>query len=562
MAAELGHFALSLAMATSLTGAILLCWGKLASNSGSPSLIRSVALSILLPILVAAAALAWSFAAVDLSVATVAENAAIATPLGYRILAAIAAPQASSVAVAAAIAAAGAAEACLRPGAPADDARFVGTIAGIVCAVLGTAMLIDMPFRRAIPVPIDGRDLDPVLQSVPGAVARALALLAAAAASTALAAIVARRGARRDGGIAARVAWTAATAILALDLWTGAPFARSPWNAAGAPWGIVVTWFLFTVQLHLVGVAKAPSRPGWQLVATSIAAWGAALILAAPTSATWGAVAAGAALSAVAFGAGGDLAPRSGGARRPIGISAAGWRRLRAGATVGVAIGAIAGALNPTAAPGWIVAACLGTCGCALATIIANWTARLRLREAGLAGLGRRLAILWPRTHLRSLAHAVATVTVGSLLISIAGGGEFTVALAAGEHWRAGSQLLVLDAHEVSGGDNFTEDRLLLRLDGGRGGSAVAVRRYHPARAQTTRRTAVIASGFSLIAVTVLGPAAMPGGATAWALNVTHAPLGVVARLGVSLLAVTGLVLIAVAAVGRLRRPLDASVRT
>ncbi|MBL8673158.1 MAG: hypothetical protein JNK11_21040 [Alphaproteobacteria bacterium] len=539
MAAELGQFALSLALATSLTGALVLAWRRSGRDVATAALARAIPLSVLMPLLAAVAALVWSFVAVDLSLAAVAGHSSSATPLAYRVLAALAAPPSCLVSVGAVLTVAAVARAEAAPRAQASTGRFPAALLALAAVQLGAAFLADEPFRRAIPAPIDGRDLDPTLQFLPAAFGKALAIIAAASAGVTLAAVAASTGVSRTPNaatISARLTWAIATAVVALDL------ADLEWSLTGDLASIVPVWVLATIQLHLLGPAKLPGRARALLIALSLLAWAAALLHATPSSAAWGAIGAGTALSFAAF-----LAARSAGRsdRRAsrLGTSwSVPWQRWRACAIVGVACGAIAGAVNPTAAPGWIVAIGLGSCAWALAIALSSWGARLHLHRAGLAGLGGRMAILWPRTHLRSMAHVVAALTAASLFVSISAGEKSMVALAAGEEWRGGAQRLLFASVETGGGGNFAEDRLEFRYGSARG---AAIRRHHPAREQTARRAAFIDSGLGLIAITAHGPIGTQDNAAAWSLSIVRRPLGLIALAGAGFLALAGLALVA-----------------
>lgn len=87
MIAEVGQFALALALAFSIVLAVYPLWGAYKGHSGAMLLARPLAYGQFLFTAIAYAALTWAFVVNDFSVAYVAANSNTQLPLAYRITA-------------------------------------------------------------------------------------------------------------------------------------------------------------------------------------------------------------------------------------------------------------------------------------------------------------------------------------------------------------------------------------------------------------------------------------------------------------------------------------------
>ncbi len=185
MIAELGHFALALALCCALAQALLPLWG----GRGGPDAARSPAQRALLQaapgmaraqfalLALAYAALTGSFIEHDFSVALVARHSNSLLPLAYRVAAVWGNHEGSILLWALILAGWGVAMSLCVPAATAPGREASRWHAQTVLAVLGAVgvglllftLLASNPFARLLPAPLDGRDLNPMLQD-PGMV--------------------------------------------------------------------------------------------------------------------------------------------------------------------------------------------------------------------------------------------------------------------------------------------------------------------------------------------------------------------------------------------------------
>ena len=165
MIPELGHFALALGCAVAFAQCALPIWG---AHRGDARLMRAapaLAIGQLIALVCACACLVWSAVVDDFSVANVAENSAATKPLIYKITGTWGNHEGSILLWALILALCGGAVAGFGARLPsALRARVIGVLGGTSAGFLLFALLTSNPFLRIWPAPIDGRDMNPLLQ--------------------------------------------------------------------------------------------------------------------------------------------------------------------------------------------------------------------------------------------------------------------------------------------------------------------------------------------------------------------------------------------------------------
>ena len=165
MIAELGHFALTLALALAVVQVVFPLIGAHRGNVTFMAIAKPAARAQCLFVALAFAALAWAFADNDFSVAYVATNSNSALPLAYRLSAIWGAHEGSLLLWVMILAVWTTAVTYKSKGLPAGFVARVIAIMGIVSAGFLLFMLFTSnPFLRQIPPPLDGSDLNPLLQ--------------------------------------------------------------------------------------------------------------------------------------------------------------------------------------------------------------------------------------------------------------------------------------------------------------------------------------------------------------------------------------------------------------
>ncbi len=166
MIAELGQVALSLALAFALLLSVYPLWGAWKGHSGAMLLARPLAYGQFLFTVVAYAALTWGFIVNDFSIANVAHNSNSALPLAYRITAVWGSHEGSFLLWMLMQAGWIAAVALFSRRMPLTMMARVLAILGLISIGFYLFMLsVSNPFDRALPlIPVDGRDLNPLLQ--------------------------------------------------------------------------------------------------------------------------------------------------------------------------------------------------------------------------------------------------------------------------------------------------------------------------------------------------------------------------------------------------------------
>ena len=266
MIAELGHFALILALAASLAQAFLLLAG--AARGDAEFLAAGRHASVVQAALVGAAfaSLAGSFLVNDYSVRTVALHSHSSLPDAYRIAAAWGSPEGSMLLWATAQASWTLAFRFASRRLPmALSCRALGILGLVSSGVLAVAIAGTSPFARLVPAPAEGRALNPLLQD-PGMLLHPPLIFAgysglAVVFALALGALL---GGRLDAAWArwsrpwALVAWSALT----LGIWVGCH-----WSYRELGWGgwwswdpvqnaTLMPWVAGTALLHSLAVAE------------------------------------------------------------------------------------------------------------------------------------------------------------------------------------------------------------------------------------------------------------------------------------------------------------------
>jgi cytochrome c-type biogenesis protein CcmF len=167
MIAEIGHYALVLALALALVQAVAPVIGARRGDAALMNVAGATALMQLLFVAGAFAALAWCYATSDFSVANVFENSHSAKPLVYKITGVWGNHEGSMLLWVLILALFGALVALFGGNLPATlKATVLGVQAWIAAAFLLFILATSNPFLRLARAPIEGRDLNPILQDM------------------------------------------------------------------------------------------------------------------------------------------------------------------------------------------------------------------------------------------------------------------------------------------------------------------------------------------------------------------------------------------------------------
>ena len=165
MIPELGHFALALAVALGFAQAVVPLWGAQRGDTRMMQAAPALALGQFFAVAVSFASLAWSNVVSDFSVLNVAENSNSLEPLIYKLTGTWGNHEGSILFWCLILTLCGAAVAAFGGNLPSSlRARVIGVLglAGVGFQLF--ALLESDPFLRLWPPPIDGRDLNPLLQ--------------------------------------------------------------------------------------------------------------------------------------------------------------------------------------------------------------------------------------------------------------------------------------------------------------------------------------------------------------------------------------------------------------
>jgi cytochrome c-type biogenesis protein CcmF len=163
--AEIGHYALVLALGMALVQGTLPFWGAARGDAGLMALAQSTALGQFLFISVAFGALMSGFALSDFSIANVAANSYSANPLIYKIAAAWGSHEGSLVLWVWILALYGSGVALFGGNLPPAFRARVLAVQGLIgLGFLAFVLFTSNPFLRLDPPPADGRGFNPILQ--------------------------------------------------------------------------------------------------------------------------------------------------------------------------------------------------------------------------------------------------------------------------------------------------------------------------------------------------------------------------------------------------------------
>ena len=167
MIVEIGHYALTLALALALVQAIVPLWGTLRGDEGLASVALSCALGQFAAIAASFGALVYAHLASDFSVLNVAENSHSAVPTIYKISGVWGNHEGSMLLWVLILAFFGAVVAAFGRGLPLILRANVLAVQGFISsAFLVFILMTSNPFARLSPAPYEGRDLNPVLQDL------------------------------------------------------------------------------------------------------------------------------------------------------------------------------------------------------------------------------------------------------------------------------------------------------------------------------------------------------------------------------------------------------------
>ncbi len=165
MLVEAGHFALALALGLSLIQFIVPLWGARANDPVLMAVAPTSALAVLACIAFAFLALTFAYVSSDFSVLNVVQNSHSAKPLIYKISGVWGNHEGSMLLWVLILALFGAVVAVSRNSIPMRlQANTLAVQAAVTIAFLLFILTTSNPFTRAVPVPLEGQDLNPLLQ--------------------------------------------------------------------------------------------------------------------------------------------------------------------------------------------------------------------------------------------------------------------------------------------------------------------------------------------------------------------------------------------------------------
>jgi cytochrome c-type biogenesis protein CcmF len=165
MIPELGHFALALAVALAVAQMVLPLWGAHARDLRLMAAAPALALGQLIALAASFLCLVISAVTDDFSVLNIAENSNTLKPLLYKITGTWGDHEGSILLWCLILALCGGAVAVFGRNLPsALRARVIGVLGGTSSGFLLFALTASNPFLRVFPPPLDGRDMNPLLQ--------------------------------------------------------------------------------------------------------------------------------------------------------------------------------------------------------------------------------------------------------------------------------------------------------------------------------------------------------------------------------------------------------------
>lgn len=167
MIVELGHYALVLGFALALAQMIVPFVGMRINDARFIAVAPSLSIVVFLAIAIAFASLTWAYVVSDFSVKNVWENSFSAKPLLYKITGVWGNHEGSMLLWVLILALFGALVAIFGNNLPPRlKAGVIATQGTITVAFTAFLLLTSNPFTRLVPAPIEGRDLNPILQDV------------------------------------------------------------------------------------------------------------------------------------------------------------------------------------------------------------------------------------------------------------------------------------------------------------------------------------------------------------------------------------------------------------
>jgi len=266
MIPELGHVALILALSIAFVQAFFPLWGAQTHSKNLIALARPAAAAQAIAMLISFLCLVYAFVTDDFSVRYVASNSNTDLPLLFKVSAVWGAHEGSLLLWAFTLAIWGAAVAFFSKSIPGEMvARVIGVIALVGIGFLLFMLLTSNPFDRLISPPMEGRDLNPLLQDFGLAIHPPMLYMGYVGFSVAFAfAIAAMLGGKLDAAWArwsrpwTNIAWMFLTLGIALGSW---------WAYYELGWGgwwfwdpvenaSFMPWIVGTALLHSLAVTE------------------------------------------------------------------------------------------------------------------------------------------------------------------------------------------------------------------------------------------------------------------------------------------------------------------
>ncbi|MFN3671548.1 MAG: heme lyase CcmF/NrfE family subunit, partial [Bosea sp. (in: a-proteobacteria)] len=167
MIVEIGHFALALALGVAVVQSVVPLWGVARQDRALASVGQAAAIASFLLVSLSFAALTISYLRSDFSVENVVANSHSTQPLIYKITSVWGNHEGSMLLWVLILTLFGALVAVSRRSLP--ERLRAGTLAAqgmVTVAFLAFTLLTSNPFRRMLPAPAEGQDLNPLLQDL------------------------------------------------------------------------------------------------------------------------------------------------------------------------------------------------------------------------------------------------------------------------------------------------------------------------------------------------------------------------------------------------------------
>jgi cytochrome c-type biogenesis protein CcmF len=167
MIPEIGHFALILALSVAVVQGVFPMWGSLTGKSQWITMAKPAAFAQLLFMIISFSCLLYAFLTNDFSVKYVATNSNTQMPTIFRISALWGAHEGSLLLWALVLSAWGAAVAFFSKGIPAIMLSRVLSVMGLIgVGFMLFVIITSNPFERLLQIPLEGRQLNPLLQDI------------------------------------------------------------------------------------------------------------------------------------------------------------------------------------------------------------------------------------------------------------------------------------------------------------------------------------------------------------------------------------------------------------